>query len=352
MEVWIGRAVDRREIVENLARVIERAEAIERLGVILGQRHVPFVAGARQQRAFHAGGRGLEIIGAARAHFVEVDLDVGPPAVEGLQLGARLFLRHRQPVAVQVGEIVVGAPGGPGLDVFLVLRVGDGGLVLPGVVPVGGAVAAVGVLGRVDDDHGLVQPVQHLGRAPGGQVVGGQQGRLAAGRLIAVDAVEQADDDRGVGRGGRAAGIARRDMGALDLVDPALIGARGDDHGQQGPLFIAAADLLDRDPVRQAGQLAQIVHDAVVAGVVGSDRIAEEGFGRRNGGVEIPRRRLREEVGALCDGGRRCGQRCCTEQNSQSGACGQFAAGEQGRGGSGVHCGGLNQKRTSKPTRK
>ncbi|MNI21457.1 hypothetical protein D3C73_749830 [compost metagenome] len=299
VEVGIGRAVDRREVVEDLARVIERAEAIQRLGVIPGQRHVPLIAGARQQRAFHAGGRGLEIIGAARAHLVEVDLDVGAPTMEGLQLGARLFLRHRQPVAVQVGEIVVGAPGGPGLDVLLVQRIRDGGLVLPGVVPVGGAVAAVGVLGRIDDDHGLVQPVQHLGRAPGGEVVGGQQGRLAAGGLIAVDAVEQADDDRGVGPRRRTAGIARRDMGALNLVDPALIGARGDDHGQQGPLFIAAADFLDRHPIRQACQFAQIVHDAVVAGVVRADRIAEEGFRRPDGWVEIARRRLREEIGAL-----------------------------------------------------
>src|SRR5690606_40520687 len=104
----------------------------------------------------------------------------------GLQLGARLFLRHRQPIAVQVGEIVVGAPGGPSLDVLLVQRVRDGGLVLPGVVPVGGAVAAVGVLGRVDDDHGLVQPVPHLGRAPGGAVVGGQQGACAAAPCTAV----------------------------------------------------------------------------------------------------------------------------------------------------------------------
>ena len=67
---------------------------------------------------------------------MEVDLDVGAPAVEGLQLGAGLFLRHRQPVAVQVGEIVVGPAAGEGLVVIQVGRISRRSAGAPGVVPV------------------------------------------------------------------------------------------------------------------------------------------------------------------------------------------------------------------------
>ena len=166
VEVGIGRAVHRREIVEILLGVIERPQPIQRLGMIAGQDDVGFIGRTRQQRAFHARRRRLEIIGAARAHLVEVDLDVGPPLVEHLQLGRRLPLSDGQPIAVQIGEIVVGATGRKGLDMLLVERIADWRIAGPGIVPVGGAVAAVGVLHRVDQDDRLVQPIARLRVAP------------------------------------------------------------------------------------------------------------------------------------------------------------------------------------------
>jgi hypothetical protein len=125
VEVRIGRAVDGREIVVVLARVVERAQVIQSLGVILGQHLVERVRGLGQQRAFHALGRGLEVVGAVLAHLVEVDLDVGYQRWKYRQIfGARLLLGDRQPVAVQVGEVVVGAPHRERLDMLLVERVG------------------------------------------------------------------------------------------------------------------------------------------------------------------------------------------------------------------------------------
>ncbi len=322
VEIRIGRAIDRREIVEDFTRVIERTEPIQRLRVVFGQCHVPLIGGAGQQGAFHAAGRRLEIIGAASPHFVEVDLEVRFPAVEYFQLGAGFALGHGQPVAVQIGEIVVGAACGPSLDVFLVHRIGGGRIALPRIVPVGGAVATVRVLRRIDHDHGLVQPVGHLGGAAGGQIIGRQQSRFAAGRLIAVHAVEQPDHDRLVGTDRAAVRIGHSGMGALDVIDARLVGCRGDDHRGQRAVLIAAANVFDGHPIRQTGQLAQIGDDLVVAGEMGADRIAQKGLGRRDGGIKVGGAGLREIIV------QRLGQHRCRSRHKggpeQHGGCGAF----------------------------
>ncbi|MNM49675.1 hypothetical protein D3C81_606840 [compost metagenome] len=126
VEVRIGRAVHRREIVEVLTGVVQRTQRIECLGVVLGQGLVELVRRCRDQRTMHALRRWLEVVRAVLAHLVEVDLHVRVPLVELRHLGSRILLGQRQPIAVEIGEVVVGAALRERLDVLLVGRIGRG----------------------------------------------------------------------------------------------------------------------------------------------------------------------------------------------------------------------------------
>ncbi|MNM79647.1 hypothetical protein D3C81_915850 [compost metagenome] len=207
VEIRIGGTVDRREVVEVFAGVIQRAECIQRLRVEARQPLVGFVGRLRQQRAFHALRRGLEVVGAVLAHLVEIDLDVGIPAMELRHLRPAVGLCQGKPVAIEIGEVVIDAATGERFDMLLVGRIGRRRTRAPAVVPVGGTVATIRVLRGVDDDDGLIQPTRGFRVLAGGQVVGRQHRGFAAGRFIAVHAVAEPDHCRCVVAWCRLCGI-------------------------------------------------------------------------------------------------------------------------------------------------
>jgi hypothetical protein len=63
-------------------------------------------------------GLGSEIVRRFRSHFVQVDEDRRPPLAERRDPAPRFRLGQREPVAVEVEQIVIGAPAGPGLDML------------------------------------------------------------------------------------------------------------------------------------------------------------------------------------------------------------------------------------------
>ncbi|KAG1180717.1 hypothetical protein G6F35_016137 [Rhizopus arrhizus] len=201
--------------------------------MVLGQGLVEFVRHRRDQRTVHALRRRLEVVGAVLAHLVEVDLHVRVPLVEHLHLRPRILLGQRKPIAVEVGEVVVGAALRERLDVFLVGRVGRGRVRGPGVVPVGRAITAVRILRRVEQHHGLLQPLPGVGILIGHQVVRGQHRGFGTGGLVAVHAVAQPHHHRAVAGG--AARLRRIDQGRVLLADlfQSRLVARGGDGGDQ-----------------------------------------------------------------------------------------------------------------------
>ncbi len=310
VEVRIGRAVHRREVVEILAGVVQRTQGIQRLRVVLGQGLVELVRRRRNQRAVHALRRRLEVVRAVLAHFVEVDLHVRVPLVEHLHLRPRVLLGQGQPVAVEIGEVVVGAALRERLDVLLVSRVGRGRIGGPRVVPVGGAIATVRILRRVEQHHRLLQPLLGLGTAVGHQVVGGQHRRLGAGGLVAMHAVTQPHHHRAVAR--RTARLRRIDQGRVllaDLFQPRVVAGSGYRGDQQRAALVTATDLAHADLVRAFRQFLEVRHQLVVPGVTAADRVAEELLGCGNGRIERGRvDGLREEVRTLCLRWLRAGQ--------------------------------------------
>ncbi len=301
MEVRIGRAVHRREVVEVFAGVVQRAQRIQCLRVVLGQGLVELVRRRRNQRTMHALRRRLEVVGAVLAHFVEVDLHVRVPLVKHLHLRPRVLLGQGKPVAVEIGEVVVGAALRERFDMLLVGRVRRGWVGGPGVVPVGRAITAVRILCRVEQHHRLLQPLLGFSAAAGHQVVGRQHRRFSTGGLVAMHAVAQPHHHRAVAR--CTAWLGRIDQGRVllaDLLQPRVIAGGSDGGDQQRASFIAAANLLYPDLVRVLRQFLEVRHQLVMPGVTAADRIAEELLRRRHGRIECGCiGSLREEVRAL-----------------------------------------------------
>ena len=259
VEIRVGRTEDRREVVEGLPGVIQRADAIQGLGVEAGQPVVGLEAALGQQRRLHAFRGGFEVVGRILAHLVEVDLDVGVPLVEVADLRAGVFLGNGQPVTVEVGQVMVEAPARERFHMLAVGRIAGRRIAAPGVVPVGRTVTAIGILRRIDHHHGLVEPAPCFGILAGGQVVRGQQCRLATGSLVAMHAVGQPGHGRRIGRNRRSRVHQLLALG-LDALPPGQVGGRGNGHQQQRAAFVALADVLELHPVRHLRQLLEVGH--------------------------------------------------------------------------------------------
>ena len=202
IEDGVGVAVARVEEVVDLAGEEEPTVGVEDAGVAAADLGLEAALVVGDVGVEGLGGRG-EVVAVLRAHLVEVGVDVGlPPLVEPEAL-LGLYLRGPGPVAVEVEQVVVGPPPGPGFDVVPGARRGLEGGGLAAADAVGVAGVAVGVEARVEDDDGIAQEGRERvagnvavgeGRGGGGEVVEHLRTRLRAGHLIAVDREGQPDD--------------------------------------------------------------------------------------------------------------------------------------------------------------
>ncbi|MNY09303.1 hypothetical protein D3C86_1422130 [compost metagenome] len=211
-----------------------------------------------------------------RAHLVGIDQDLGPPVADqgGVALGFRLGLD--EPVAVQVEQVVVIAARRPGLGPFRRQRVGVGLGAQTGLEAVDEAVAPVGVLGRDEDDHGVLHPALRLGVGGVHQAARGGHGGVGGADLVAVHRIGHPDDDRGVVDEGAglirrgAARIAQRPRRGLDLIQPGDVGGRADGGPEQGAAFPGRAIVAHDHAVGRRG--AQDLEIAAHLGGTGDAR--------------------------------------------------------------------------------
>ena len=177
--------------IEHFPREVIETEAVKPRGVVPPIDFLPLGLRVRQVWVPRLRRRG-EVVGRIRAHLVQVNEHHREPLQKRLHPAPRFRLRERKPVPVHVKQVVVHASGGPGLIVLGRLRV------LVRLWParlaevVDEAVAPIGILHRVDDDHALIQNLlDQLVILRRRQVVGGQQARIGAGDFVPVHPVLQ-----------------------------------------------------------------------------------------------------------------------------------------------------------------
>ena len=123
VHVGVRRALAVVEVVERLLRVVERADAVERAGVVRRDLAGEVERAGGRVRVVAARDAGLEEERGVAAHLVEVGRELGPPAMPKGHPPLRLRVLHQQPVAVEVEEVVVRPAAGPRLVVLAVLPV-------------------------------------------------------------------------------------------------------------------------------------------------------------------------------------------------------------------------------------
>jgi len=189
-------------------------------------------------------GVGREVVGRIAAHLVEIRDHVRHPLQHEGHTPCALGLSLREPVPVQVEEIVIRPSAGPGLVVFGGGRLAVGRRGAPQEVLKDEAGAAVRVLGRVDDDDGF--PADQI---RDGIVLRRQQvprlGHRRTGRrdLVAVHAVHKRHDNGqflhealGLTRSERP-GIGQPPQIGLDAIEPGDPVRRRDDEVEERPAF-------------------------------------------------------------------------------------------------------------------
>ncbi len=265
-----GVAVGGVEQVEHLACEVEPPLAVENLGVGAADPRLQLALPRRDARVERLGRR-REVVRALDPLLVEVDVDGGEPAVVEGEAGARLGLRAPRPVAVEVEQVVVESPPGPGLGVLagVGVRVGIGAAPLAVARHV--ALAAVRVEARIEDHDHVAQPRVGLGR---GERVERPHGRLGAHGLVAVDVVAQPDD----GLGGLASPRRRPERALPHGLDVGLLG--GDDEGEERPPLGSLAVALQRHAWRRLSHGLDVVDHAVVRREPFAERVPEERLGR------------------------------------------------------------------------
>ncbi len=189
-------AIARIKCVEDLAIEIGEAPLIEAPGVVLPEEREP--VGLRLRHMRIAGiGRGREIIGRIAAHLVQIDDDVRHPVEQHPHAAAALGLGLREPVAIEVEEIMVRPAARPRLVVF-----GGGGLVvgrgrLPEQVLEDESRAPIRVLHRIDEHDRFAADDVDIGIVlRREQMICLGHGGLARRDLVPVHAVRQDDHHR------------------------------------------------------------------------------------------------------------------------------------------------------------
>ncbi|MNE49246.1 hypothetical protein D3C80_1437500 [compost metagenome] len=169
-----------------------------------------------------------------------IDHHLGPPVADQGGVALRLRLGLDEPVAVQVEQIVVETARRPRLGPFGRQGVAVGLRPQTRLEAVDEALAPVGVLGRDEDHHDVLQPPLRLGVGGVGQAPGGGHGGVGGADLIAVDGIGHPDHGRSVvdeGAGLLGRGSARIGQGVgrrLDRLQPGDVARRADGGPEQG----------------------------------------------------------------------------------------------------------------------
>ena len=176
-----------------------------------------------------------EVVRRIAAHLVEVDEHQRVPLLEHAHSPERLGLGERDPIAVEVEEVVVGATARPSLVVLgrQPIEVWSDAVALREVLDE--AVAAIRVLGRVDQhQHVLADGVDHRVALRRQQVIGGEHRGIRRGDLVPVDAVGEPDHRRQRGHQsirfvlGGGPRVGERAHAGADLLQPGEVARRTD----------------------------------------------------------------------------------------------------------------------------
>ena len=252
------------EEVEDLPGEIEPALLVEVPGVVLADHHLEHALPRGDVFVIGLGG-GREVVRLIDALLVEVDVDVGEPAVEERDALLRLLLRQPCPVAVEVEPVVVGASARPRLAVLPGVGVGVRRAPHPLVVPDHVAVASVRVDTRIEDDNGVGEP--------------GLRAR------VGVHVVAQPHDGRRRALDGAAGLPGHAQVVHADLVEVGQVLRRGDEGDHQRPPLVGLAVAFEAHVRRGGGHVLEVGDDAVVRRESVAEFIAEEVGGGAKGGL-------------------------------------------------------------------
>ena len=216
-----------------------------------------------------------------------VGRDLGPPAVPERHPPPALLERRREPVPVEVEEVVVRPPLRPRLVVLAVLRVGHGHGAAPAVGPVDEAVAPVRVEERVEEDDDLAE--HGLGLAlGGGEVVEVDERGLGPRRLVPVDGVPLEQDGRhpgDLGVGDRLRRLTQPDVLGPDLAQPGVVLRRRHDGVDEPAPLVRRPVEPDGHARRRRRHGLDVADDFLGPRVPLADREAQHLLGRRDGRV-------------------------------------------------------------------
>ena len=164
------------EGVVDFAGEVGKAELVEPARIVPADQLQRIALGLRYVRVVGIG-FGREEVGRVRTHLVQVHKDERKPFLVDRDAATCLGLRQRNPVAVHVEQVVVGAPAWPWLVAFG--RDAASGRFEPGCVveAIHEAVAAIGVLDGVDEDQRVGEDVQDGGVVAGGEKMIGRHHR-------------------------------------------------------------------------------------------------------------------------------------------------------------------------------
>ena len=252
-------AVAGEELLVPLAGEVRVAASVERARLLVGERVLPLAHRQGAQRVERVS-RGREEVAVVGAHLVAVDHQLRQPGGD-LAHARALGQAHRQPVPVEVEQVVVASAPGPDGGVREVVLVGVGDLVGERRNLRQIARAAVGVLERLDEDDQVaahrLRALVGAGHQPPGQGAGG----VGAAQLVAMDAVGQHRDGlrrgRRPGGGGRQPGIQLGDVRAPEALEVGDGRRVRDRQHHQGTPLERAAELEQRRARRGRVQRAE-----------------------------------------------------------------------------------------------
>ena len=302
-------AVSRIEGIEDFARVIGHAQPIEPCGVVAAQQALLRALvlrdiGIERIRA------GREEIGAVAAHLVRIDQHHRLPFGHRRNLAARFGLGQREPVAIEIEQVMVIAPARPGLVVpggVAITRRCDAEL---RVIGIGEPRPPIGVLAGVDDDHAFAQDrIDQRVPLRSEQVIGQHQRRVRSADLVPVHAVGQPGHRHAV-RPRRAAIADALQIGA-NAIDARHVLAAGNHRIDERAAFPAARIFDQSHPLgRGFGQRFHVIDQHFGSGDLLARTVPRHLLQRRDRRVEIAFEQAlrRSGPGGEGEGGSQCEQ--------------------------------------------
>ena len=289
VERWPRVSVGGIEEVVSFAREVAEAPAVEGGGVRFAVDLEPLAERGDERRVDRSCG-GREVVAVTGAHLVQIHVHLRLPRTVSGDAVAALGLRLPRPIAVEVEEIVVDASAGPGFVVFGSEAVAAGFGAFVRAIELHIALASVGVLDWIEDDHRLLQPLLHARVLAGEQFIGDLHRSLSRVRFVPVDVVAHPDLDGSVAGDllrlsvSGLARIGERQHCSTDLVEALHVLGRGDDEGVLLASLHRFAEALKLCAIRSGSdQRGQILLQLIVGSELLADAISEDLLRRRDG---------------------------------------------------------------------